>query len=60
MVGAIAPIGVWLMGRRTKKNLWRKVNLPVLFGSLSWIPSAVWLVIVLTLVRISVLTVTPI
>lgn len=42
LVGAIAPIGVWFLGRRNKKNLWRKVNLPVLFGSLSWIPPAVW------------------
>ena len=40
LVGAIAPIGVYLMGRRHKKSFWKKVNLPVLFGSLSWIPPA--------------------
>ncbi|KAI9782578.1 MAG: hypothetical protein M1839_004822 [Geoglossum umbratile] len=39
--GALAPIGVWLLGRRNRKSIWRKVNLPVLFGSLSWIPPAV-------------------
>jgi len=48
------------MGRRNKKNVWRKVNLRVLFGSLSWIPPAVWLVIILTFVKLRVLTVTPI
>ena len=40
LLGFIAPIGVWLIGRRHRKSLWRKVNLPVLFGSLSWIPPA--------------------
>ncbi|KIW08125.1 OPT family small oligopeptide transporter [Verruconis gallopava] len=43
LVGAIAPIVVWLVARRgTKKTraLLQKVNLPVLFGSLSWIPPA--------------------
>jgi OPT family small oligopeptide transporter len=40
LIGAIAPIFVYLLGRRHKKSLWRKVNLPVLFGSLSWIPPA--------------------
>ncbi|KIV84611.1 OPT family small oligopeptide transporter [Exophiala sideris] len=40
LVGFIAPILVWLMGRGKKKTIWRKVNLPVLFGSLSWIPPA--------------------
>ena len=40
LVGFIAPIIVWLLGRRHKKSVWRKVNLPVLFGSLSWIPPA--------------------
>ncbi|KAI9820379.1 MAG: hypothetical protein M1827_006003 [Pycnora praestabilis] len=39
-VGAIAPIGVWWMGRGKKKSMWKKINLPVLFGSLSWIPPA--------------------
>ncbi|KAI9836069.1 MAG: hypothetical protein M1819_001681 [Sarea resinae] len=40
LVGAIAPIGVWWMGRGNRKSVWTKVNLPVLFGSLSWIPPA--------------------
>ena len=41
LVGAIAPIIIWLIGRRSEKTFWRKINLPVLFGSLSWIPPAV-------------------
>lgn len=45
LVGAIAPIGVWLRGRRNRRSRWRKVNLPVLFGSLSWIPPAVRIVL---------------
>lgn len=40
LIGAVAPIIVWLLGRRHRKSVWRKVNLPVLFGSLSWIPPA--------------------
>ncbi|KAK8172299.1 OPT oligopeptide transporter protein-domain-containing protein [Phyllosticta citrichinensis] len=40
LIGAIAPIGVFLLGRHQKRSVWRKVNLPVLFGSLSWIPPA--------------------
>ena len=40
LIGAVAPIIVWRLGKRSKKNIWRKVNLPVLFGSLSWIPPA--------------------
>lgn len=40
LVGAVTPILVWLLGRRHERSLWRKVNLPVLFGSLSWIPPA--------------------
>ena len=39
-IGAIAPIIIYLMARRKKNSFWRKVNLPVLFGSLSWIPPA--------------------
>ncbi|KUJ14602.1 OPT-domain-containing protein [Mollisia scopiformis] len=39
-VGAIAPIILWLYARNKKGNIVRKVNLPVLFGSLSWIPPA--------------------
>ena len=42
LVGLVAPIIIWLIGRRTTDNsIWRKINLPVLFGSLSWIPPAV-------------------
>ncbi|KAJ5624731.1 hypothetical protein N7510_001040 [Penicillium lagena] len=40
LVGAAAPFGAWLLGRRSKKSFWRKVNFPILFGSLSWIPPA--------------------
>jgi len=40
LVGAILPVGFWLAGRNNKKSIWRKVNLPVLMGSLSWIPPA--------------------
>ncbi|KZF21186.1 OPT family small oligopeptide transporter [Xylona heveae TC161] len=40
LFGAIAPLGVWLLGRKNRRSLWRRVNLPVLFGSLSWIPPA--------------------
>ncbi|KAI5795315.1 OPT family small oligopeptide transporter [Peziza echinospora] len=41
LVGAIAPVGIWLIGKDSKrKSVWRKINLPVVFGSLSWIPPA--------------------
>ncbi|OCK83299.1 OPT-domain-containing protein [Lepidopterella palustris CBS 459.81] len=40
LIGALSPVGVWLLGRRNRNSIWRKVNLPVLFGSLSWIPPA--------------------
>ncbi|OCT51760.1 Glutathione transporter [Cladophialophora carrionii] len=40
LIGFIAPILVWLLGRNKKKSIFRKINLPVLFGSLSWIPPA--------------------
>ena len=40
LVGFIAPVLVWLPGRNKKKSIFRKINLPVLFGSLSWIPPA--------------------
>ncbi|KAL8996998.1 MAG: hypothetical protein Q9188_006433 [Gyalolechia gomerana] len=41
LVGAIAPIIVFVIGRRKPLiSVWRKINLPVLFGSLSWIPPA--------------------
>ncbi|KAI9861905.1 MAG: hypothetical protein M1813_004973 [Trichoglossum hirsutum] len=38
--GAVAPIGVWFLGKGSRRSIWRKVNLPVLLGSLSWIPPA--------------------
>ncbi|KAL8725877.1 MAG: hypothetical protein Q9166_007074 [cf. Caloplaca sp. 2 TL-2023] len=41
LVGAIAPIVVFVIARkRPMKSTWRKINLPVMFGSLSWIPPA--------------------
>lgn len=41
LIGAIAPIMVWLVGRRSaSSSVWRKVNLPVVFGTLSYIPPA--------------------
>ncbi|KAI1146320.1 OPT-domain-containing protein [Nemania diffusa] len=40
LIGAVAPIPLWLYGRRRKNSIVRKINLPVLFGSLSWIPPA--------------------
>ncbi|KAL8813922.1 MAG: hypothetical protein Q9223_006818 [Gallowayella weberi] len=41
LVGAIAPIVVFMIARKRPMNsIWRKINLPVLFGSLSWIPPA--------------------
>ncbi|KAH8651915.1 OPT oligopeptide transporter protein-domain-containing protein [Tricladium varicosporioides] len=39
-LGAVAPIILWLYARNKRKNIVRKINLPVLFGSLSWIPPA--------------------
>lgn len=47
LVGFVAPIGVWLIGRkRPGSSVWRNINLPVLFGSLSWIPPAVRTVLI--------------
>lgn len=41
LVGAVAPILVYVIARKRPMNsIWRKINLPVLFGSLSWIPPA--------------------
>ncbi|KAI1321524.1 OPT-domain-containing protein [Xylariaceae sp. FL0255] len=40
LIGAVAPIPLWLYGRHRKNSIVRKINLPVLFGSLSWIPPA--------------------
>ncbi|KAK3307487.1 OPT oligopeptide transporter protein-domain-containing protein [Chaetomium strumarium] len=39
-VGAVLPIPLWLYARRRRDSLVRKINLPVLFGSLGWIPPA--------------------
>ena len=40
LVGAISPVIVYFLGRNNRTRVWRKVNLPVVFGSLSWIPPA--------------------
>ncbi|KAF2786563.1 OPT-domain-containing protein [Melanomma pulvis-pyrius CBS 109.77] len=40
LVGAVAPVGLWLLARHNRKSILRKVNLAVVFGSLSWIPPA--------------------
>lgn len=40
VIGAVAPIPLWLYGRNRRTSIVRKINLPVLFGSLSWIPPA--------------------
>jgi OPT family oligopeptide transporter len=49
VAGAFAPLIPWYLSRRATRNgtagnnghwFWSKVNLPVLFGSLSWIPPA--------------------
>ncbi|KAK5939885.1 hypothetical protein PMZ80_008267 [Knufia obscura] len=40
LIGAVAPVILFMIARRRKKSILRKVNLPVLFGSLSWIPPA--------------------
>ncbi|KAJ4416946.1 hypothetical protein N0V85_002063 [Neurospora sp. IMI 360204] len=39
-VGAVLPIPLWLYARKRKDSIVRKINLPVLFGSLGWIPPA--------------------
>lgn len=42
LIGAIAPLLIWLVGRRSDStSFWRKINLPVVFGTLSFIPPAV-------------------
>jgi OPT family oligopeptide transporter len=40
LAGALAPIALWLVARNNRHSLLRKVNLAVVFGSLSWIPPA--------------------
>ncbi|POS87916.1 hypothetical protein EPUL_000730, partial [Erysiphe pulchra] len=39
-IGAISPVIFWLYARKRHTSIIRKINLPVLFGSLSWIPPA--------------------
>lgn len=42
LIGALGPVIIWLVGRhRASNSVWRKINLPVVFGSLSFIPPAV-------------------
>ena len=41
LLGAVAPVPLWLYARRRgRSSVFRHINLPVLFGSLSWIPPA--------------------
>lgn len=40
LIGFLAPIGLWLLARNNRKSVLRKINLAVVFGSLSWIPPA--------------------
>lgn len=40
LIGAVAPVVLWYISKQRKRSILRKVNLPVLFGSLSWIPPA--------------------
>ncbi|KAK5998663.1 Glutathione transporter 1 [Cladobotryum mycophilum] len=39
-LGALLPIPLWLYSRHKKHSTIRKVNLPVIFGAMSWIPPA--------------------
>ncbi|PNP52133.1 hypothetical protein THARTR1_07342 [Trichoderma harzianum] len=39
-LGALLPIPLWLYSRHKKHSLLRKVNLPVIFGAMGWIPPA--------------------
>jgi OPT family oligopeptide transporter len=40
LIGLVLPIPLWWYGRGKKKSLVRKINLPVMLGSLGWIPPA--------------------
>ncbi|SPN99606.1 related to sexual differentiation process protein isp4 [Cephalotrichum gorgonifer] len=40
LVGAVLPIPVWLYSRDRKGSPLRKVNFPVIFGTMGWIPPA--------------------
>ncbi|OAA47579.1 Oligopeptide transporter OPT superfamily [Metarhizium rileyi] len=50
-LGALLPIPLWLYARNRRGSVIRKVNLPVVFGAMSWIPPAtglnfsVWVVV---------------
>lgn len=39
-LGALLPVPLWLYSRRHRSSILRKVNLPVIFGAMSWIPPA--------------------
>ncbi|KAK2596754.1 hypothetical protein QQS21_006149 [Conoideocrella luteorostrata] len=39
-LGALLPIPLWLYARNKRRSMIRKVNLPVIFGAMSWIPPA--------------------
>ncbi|GFP53391.1 glutathione transporter 1 [Trichoderma asperellum] len=39
-LGAFLPIPLWLYSRHKKHSFIRKVNLPVIFGAMGWIPPA--------------------
>ncbi|KND88829.1 Glutathione transporter 1 [Tolypocladium ophioglossoides CBS 100239] len=39
-LGAFLPIPLWLYARRKRHSIFRKVNLPVIFGAMGWIPPA--------------------
>ncbi|KNG49420.1 sexual differentiation process protein isp4 [Stemphylium lycopersici] len=39
-IGAIAPVILWYLARGNRKSILSKINLAVVFGSLSWIPPA--------------------
>lgn len=40
LIGALGPIALYLPARRNRKSILRRVNLPIVFGSVSWIPPA--------------------
>lgn len=39
-LGALLPIPLWLYARNKRGSVLRKVNLPVVFGAMAWIPPA--------------------
>ena len=40
LAGAVLPIPLWLYSRNREHSLFRKVNFPVIFGTMGWIPPA--------------------